>query len=171
MKLNDKQREYLKTPFSKPIRDDYMLLSKLNNYQYNGYKFIVIGDYSVEFFIKNGLPIYVGVVDFKTERKPISFMSKRLIKDFMKGYRCVELKNPLGQFTTASVDLVKQWVSKQDKLFIEVTGEEDIVALPFILLASNDYCVVYGLRDQGMIIKKLSRDFQRKVKNDLNLVI
>lgn len=158
LRINDVQKEFLRKPFSKPMKNPNVeQLSK------SECKFIVIGDYSTYFFVKNDIDFEVCVVDYKTERKPVSPEVKRMIDNAMVGRKVLRINNPPGTVSDDAIEMVKKWIKKPQRLFVIVDGEDDLVALPFFLSVSQSYCIVYGIRDKGMVIKQVTEGFKRKM--------
>ena len=156
--INDDQRRFLKRPFSEPVKNiDKKALEKMNC------KFIVVGDYSTQFFVENGIEFDVCVVDYKTERRDISEQSKKVINTTMKNRKVLKIHNPKGVVSDEAISMVREWVEHGDKMFVIVEGEDDLVALPFFAYAPEDYCVVYGIKNKGMVVKKVSAPFKEEI--------
>jgi len=159
---------FLKTYFERPVKNiDKKHLKKMNCC------FIVIGDGSVSKFIKKDIDFSVAVVDYKTKRESITNDERRIVNKAMHGRKIVRIKNRAGTISDETIKTVKDWLKNQEKIFIIIDGEDDLVAVPFILLApkNKNYCIVYGIRDEGIIIKKITPEFKRLVKKETGIEI
>ena len=157
---------FLKTHFAQPVKNiDKKRLKKMNC------GFIVIGDESVSKFVEKDIDFIVAVVDYKTKREPITNDEKRIVNKAMDGRKIIRIRNSAGTISDETIKTVKDWLKNQEKIFIIIDGEDDLVAVPFILLAPENYCIVYGIRNEGIIIKKITPEFKRLVKKGTGIEI
>jgi uncharacterized protein (UPF0218 family) len=57
-----------------------------------------------------------------------------------------------------------------EKVQIVIDGEEDIVALPFLMFAPVDWVVCYGQPNEGLVIVKITEDSKKRAESIFNKV-
>jgi uncharacterized protein (UPF0218 family) len=57
-----------------------------------------------------------------------------------------------------------------EKAQIVIDGEEDIVALPFLMFAPVDWVVCYGQPNEGLVIVKITEDSKKRAESIFNKV-
>jgi uncharacterized protein (UPF0218 family) len=48
------------------------------------------------------------------------------------------------------------------KIRIIIKGEEDLVALPFLMYSPNDWVICYGQPNEGLVIVQVTEDSKKK---------
>ncbi len=133
-------------------------------------KYIVtVGDMVTHTFLKNGVRPHIMYFDLMTERKPYEVLDEEL-KDVVANRHLV--KNAAGEIST---DLIRESErafkkvkkSKWTRYAIQVLGEEDLAALPAIILSEDDWLIVYGEPGVGMRIIKSDLKIRKKVVETL----
>jgi uncharacterized protein (UPF0218 family) len=61
------------------------------------------------------------------------------------------VENPAASLSGALLEALGEALSAPEPVIIEVTGEEDLAALPAILAAPDGSSVVYGQPGEGMV--------------------
>jgi uncharacterized protein (UPF0218 family) len=87
------------------------------------------------------------------------------------GVTSVQVANPPGVITVELWKIIERAYGQSNTnlpLRIEVSGEEDLAALPAILLAPENVTIIYGLPDRGVVIVSSTEENKRKVKDILD---
>ena len=161
--LPDNLRDKLKEPIGLLVNEEELL--KLLEKE----KHIVsVGDMVTYTLLKHNIEPIFCVVDFKIKR---SLYSKN-IKDKIQslGKKRVTIKNPPRCISRDLWNAIETAFNNLEKnaLRIEIDGEEDLAALPAILLAPRDVTIIYGLPNKGVVVVKATKENKRKVKEILD---
>lgn len=125
---------------------------------------ITIGDITSLTLVKNDIFPTLAVIDQKSQRQslPIDEMNTFFAKpDYT-------LLNPAGTITTSFADILKSAIDYQIPQILKVDGEEDLLALPAILLSPLNALVIYGQKDLGMVVVQITEGKKDYVKNLLS---
>lgn len=157
MTLPQGLRDGLRKPFGKVVRDI--------NIKDFGDKFVIaVGDIVVSKLVEKGLKPNISIYDLKTKRQKIS--EKSVLKNLPNSK--IILENDQGTISSktaiAIYGYLQKTVESQEKMGIEIIGEEDLLALPSILMAPLGAIVVYGIRGEGMVIVNVTEDLKRIVR-------
>lgn len=157
--LPESLRPKLRKPFGKIIRslNDYKRISANNNIT------IAVGDIVVSNFIRNGHQPNISIIDFKTYRKPIT---KQVIMFLPRSD--IKTKNEPSTINKNAVkvldSILRKSLTTNRKTTIEINGEEDLLAIPAILLAPLGSVVLYGIRGIGGTVVKVTEKKKEEVK-------
>jgi uncharacterized protein (UPF0218 family) len=113
-------------------------------------KLIAIGDISTFNLLKHGTVPDISVIDKKTHREPAGVDIIKVIRH--SNFRDVNVKNPPGFVESELVSALSDAMDADVPVQIMVNGEEDLAALPAIVLAPVSSVVIYGLPDEGGIM-------------------
>lgn len=106
---------------------------------------ISVGDFVTANLWMSGLRPDVAIVDTRVMRRA----SRRDLREMMGlEYAALECRNPPGTLTAEALDCVRDAISAAEgggKVLLVVDGEEDLLALPAIVLAPSRSVVIYGL--------------------------
>ncbi|MFQ5986008.1 MAG: GTP-dependent dephospho-CoA kinase family protein [Thermoplasmata archaeon] len=91
----------------------------------------------------------VAIVDFRVERRPDDRLADLPLYE---GAKILEVENPAGQITAGTWDALMQAFDHPGPVVIRIHGEEDLVALPAIVLAPSGFVVAYGLPARGAVL-------------------
>jgi uncharacterized protein (UPF0218 family) len=157
--LPEDLREELRRPFGELIRG----VSLVNIPE--GAFVIAIGDIVCANLVKKGILPDVSLFDLKTkrERAPDKVLELLPKPDFFA-------KNRAGTIGREPVKVLSEAIlrSFEDRrVAIEIEGEEDLLAIPGILLAPIPSYVLYGLPDKGLIRVSVSPEKKKEVKKVL----
>ncbi len=161
--LPDTLRDKLKEPIGLLV-SEVELLRLLKGKEH----IVSVGDQVTYTLLKHNIEPIFCIVDFKIKRNRYSDDIKDKIQSF--GKKRVMIKNPPGCISSDLWDTVEAAFDNLEKnsLRIEVDGEEDLAALPAILLAPRDVTIIYGLPNKGVVVVKTSKENKRKVKEILD---
>ncbi|MCU4926180.1 GTP-dependent dephospho-CoA kinase family protein [Halobacteria archaeon AArc-dxtr1] len=108
---------------------------------------IAVGDVVTYHFLQAGVTPDVALVDGRTERSAVDDAVERVVTDGVSR----EVDNPPGVITASLVRAIRDALAADEPTTIFVDGEEDLAALPAIVLASEGATVVYGQPGEGMV--------------------
>lgn len=122
---------------------------------------ITVGDIATESLKQQGLTSHIQVIDLKTKRKDlISTSSKK--SDVSK------IRNNAGSITKNAVKVfhkkLQEFLYSNDNQLLLIHGEEDLLALPAILLAPLGSIVIYGQFNEGLILVTVTSDIKDTVE-------
>ncbi|MBW6518559.1 MAG: DUF359 domain-containing protein [ANME-2 cluster archaeon] len=127
----------------------------------NPAKLIVVGDISTFNMLLCDIVPDISFVDEKTHRVPAE---NKIIKGIRHpDFREVHVKNPAGCVTHELVSALTRALDADEPVQIMVEGEEDLAALPAIVLAPPSSVVIYGLPDEGAIMVKVTSDIKTQI--------
>jgi uncharacterized protein (UPF0218 family) len=162
--LPDFLRSKLKEPLDLLV-DEKELLKILKSEKY----IVSVGDQVTYTLIKNHIKPLLCIVDFKIKRNNCCNEIKNLIQSF--GKKTVIIENPpkcISNDLWNEISNAYKNIEKKDTLRIEIEGEEDLAALPAILLAPRDVTIIYGLPNKGVVVVKANEKNKKKVKEILD---
>jgi len=161
--LPDDLRDKLKEPIGLLVNEEE-LLRLLEKEEH----IVSVGDQVTYTLLKNDIEPIFCVVDFKIKRKHCSNDIKEKIQSF--GKKRVIIKNPPRCISGNLWNVIEAAFDNLEKssLRIEIDGEEDLAALPAILLAPGDVTIIYGLPNKGIVLVKATKEHKRKVKEILD---
>lgn len=158
--IKEEQKEELRKPIGKVVKS-------INKKDLKG-KIISIGDMVTIWLKEHGINPDISIIDYKIGRKKY--------KGKINGEeKIIKAKNPAGRITKQLWNAIEKAYKEKERIRIEVDGEEDLAALPAILMAPEGANVIYGLPSYGMVVVKVGenekamvRDFLSKMERDEN---
>ena len=120
-----------------------------------------VGDATTATFLEEGLSPRVMVVDNKTKRGPFNGQVRTRIRP---GTPIVQVKNAAATISEDLWQAVAGAMARKDATLIEVDGEEDLAALPCVLLAPQGAVVAYGQPDQGIVLLNVDDAARERVR-------
>ncbi|PIZ64313.1 hypothetical protein CO051_03445 [Candidatus Roizmanbacteria bacterium CG_4_9_14_0_2_um_filter_39_13] len=119
---------------------------------------IAVGDIIVQTLEQAGFQPHIEIIDYRTRRSDI----KR-----MDGGSNFDVANPAGTITKEAVNLIDSAILKarhtDETQRIVIQGEEDLLALPAILLAPLKSVIIYGQFDVGIVMVEVNEFMKKKV--------
>lgn len=103
----------------------------------------VVGDSSLELFIKNKWPYQLGVLDFLKNRKPYS-------PQILFNPPFLTASNQSGEVSTEMVQAIERALQTKTKHLV-IKGEEDLAAVVLVLVAPLGSSIYYGQPNTGMV--------------------
>lgn len=153
-------RSSLQTPLGTTIKDLGIIPSLIKQNSY----IIAVGDIVSVSLRENGYFPAVSIIDRHTRRKKIE---SRITNKYF-AHPNYTIKNLAGtinhDFATVFLASIKEYSQTQAPQVIEVSGEEDLLALPTILLAPLGSYLVYGQYNLGMCIVKITAETKSLAK-------
>jgi len=119
---------------------------------------IAVGDVVTENLLKLGLKPDVAIYDHKTKREDYS-------PDIHDDAIILTVQNPAGTVTKALLNAIRKGVGlarRGKRVYIKVSGEEDLAAIPAVLYAPQGAVVIYGQPDEGVVLIKVTPECKRR---------
>jgi GTP-dependent dephospho-CoA kinase len=118
---------------------------------------VTVGDRVTETFGKTGRTPEVQIVDSMENRKPrlppeVSFVANYVAE------------NPPATITEAAMKAIKGAFDGPKPARVLVVGEEDLLAIPAIVMAPDSASVFYGQPGQGIVLVKADRAAKERSK-------
>ena len=163
MKLSQKAvsaaiKTKLKKPFGKIVKINSKLKPK---------NLIAVGDISVSQLLKYKILPKISIVDFYVQRK-LTFQNLTQL-GFGSANADVIVKNPAGTISKSLILQIEKAISSTNSTVILVDGEEDLAAIPAILLAPFGFTIVYGQPNRGAVIIKVDDKTKDTLTKTLNI--
>ncbi len=155
LKLPESLRENLKWPLG-PLVQGADVLPALGLAS----PVVTVGDFCTLDLIARGRTPDVCLVDFKTKRQE----DPELRDAFARiQARVVRLRNPPATITSEAWRLLSEAFKSEERVRVEVQGEEDLLALVCIALAPETAAVLYGMPGQGVVVVRADRTAKSRV--------
>ena len=152
--LPDSLRDQLKEPFGEVVNN--LEISKLKNYF-----LIAVGDIVVSNLLQHDVIPNLSIFDKISNREKITEIEvlDHLPKNSLK------LNNAPGTINCTTAlkieKVIQESIGSHEKFSIEISGEEDLLALPAMLFAPLDSRVIYGLKDEGAVVVTITEDLKK----------
>ncbi len=119
---------------------------------------IAVGDVVAKNLVSAGVDPKIVVIDGKSRRHEVG-------TGRFPGYVAQQLVNPPAHITESAWEKFGSALLATRRIAIEVKGEEDLLAIPAILLAPMGSFVVYGLPGEGMVVVRCDADAKTHVES------
>jgi hypothetical protein len=116
---------------------------------------IAVGDVVSREIWKAGVPVDLRIVDQRSMR--LGLEPSNLASDYT--YR---VENPAGVITTQAWEVIRKSLARSGAVVL-VDGEEDLLAIPCILEATDGSFIIYGQPDQGMVVVKSTEPIKQEL--------
>ena len=159
MILDPTKLDLLKEPFGTLIRDNEVTINLVTEILKKAPKVIAVGDTTTEKLVGFGFIPDISVTDC---------MEKRVIKASKFEYpvdKTIHLDNKPGELSKQVILEVKKLIlanAYDSKIRIIIKGEEDLVALPFLMYSPNNWVICYGQPNEGLVIVQVTEDSKKK---------
>ena len=164
MKLPENLRDQLKTPLGDLIKEENVnkenILTKIGSEPI----VITVGDRTTENMINLGIMPQIQIVDGLEKR------NQRLVPKDDTINTNLSCKNPPGEITEESMQVIQKAFSCESPVRIIVDGEEDLLVLPVCIFAPENSVVMYGQPNEGLVIVHITPDIQAKVQKILDVM-
>jgi hypothetical protein len=121
---------------------------------------IAVGDVVTYHLLEAGRRPDVALVDGKTKREAVDATIWNAIAGFD---RRVEVSNPPATLSADLLSELRAAVGREGSTVVVVEGEEDLAALPAVVLAPDGASVVYGQPDEGMVHGAVTPDLREEM--------
>ena len=119
---------------------------------------ISVGDIVSNSLQKAKVKLDIIIIDYRSRRKDLSYKPKTNINYILNPPGTIQ-KEAVNNIKTALDCMLKNKTSQK----IVIKGEEDLLALPAIMFAPLESIVVYGQKDFGIVIVKVTEHMKLKV--------
>ncbi len=123
----------------------------------NDSQFITIGDTTTEKLLNFNLIPSIQIIDNNEKRiarKPIQNRNTKT------NLYC---NNPPGQITEDSIKTIKTAFGLTKPVRIIVSGEEDLLTIPVCIYAPENYVILYGQPNEGLVVVKVNNEIRKNV--------
>ena len=162
MKLPESLREQLKIPLGNIIKDNDIdkeaILKEINPES----RIITVGDKTTENMIQLGLSPQIQIIDGLEKR------TQRLVPVDDAINTNLSCKNPPGEITEESTQVIQKAFSCEPPVRITVDGEEDLLVLSVCTFAPENSVVMYGQPNEGLVIIHITPEIRAKVQKILD---
>lgn len=181
-RLPDSLRSELAKPLAKVLSTDEALAVV------SGRFLVTVGDVCSHEFLKAGRAPDVIVADWKTQRlTDLAEFRARAAAD--PGVLWLKVANPAGVITSALWQAIVSAIASafsrtresdesgggerfvttsKRRALVEVVGEEDLAALPALLVAPEGAAVAYGQPNEGVVVVIVTPEVRRRVRSLLD---
>ncbi len=129
---------------------------------------VTVGDFCTLDLIARGRTPDVCLVDFKTRRQE----DPELREAFARVHaRVVRLKNAPATISSEAWALLSEAFKSEERVRVEVQGEEDLLALVCIALAPETAAVLYGMPGQGVVVVRADQAAKVRVHDLLKRMV
>ncbi len=144
LRLPDSLREYLRWPMGALVHGS-SILPTIGAAS----PVVTVGDFCTLDLVARGRTPDICVVDFKTKRQEDPELREALQGI---GSKVLRVTNPTATITPDAWHVISEAFKSDERVRVEVRGEEDLLALVCIALAPPSAAVLYGLPSQGVVV-------------------
>jgi len=164
LKLPENLRHQLKIPLGDLIKEENVnkknILSKIGSESL----VITVGDRTTENMINLGIMPHIQIVDGLEKR------NQRLVPKDDTINTNLSCKNPPGEITEESMQVIQKAFSCKLPVRIIVNGEEDLLVLSVCIFAPENSVVMYGQPNEGLVIVHITPEIRAKVQKILDVM-
>jgi len=164
----------LRTILGKPLglliegpADRTVKIAKSNIQALNPPKVICVGDIVSRNFLKAGIKVDIFVVDGKTLRTSHEELG-------FTGEEVVKINNPQGFIMIKAWEVLEQALNSNNQVEIRVSGEEDLLGLPAVILAPRKSLIFYGqppiFGASGLVMIEVTEDKVKEFKEYIEMM-
>ena len=164
MQLPDDLRDQLKNPLGNLVSDNdpnkENIIKKITAESI----VITVGDRTTENILQLGLKPQIQIIDGLEKR------NQRIapIDDTINTK--LSCRNPPGEITEESIQIIKKAFSSEPPVRIVVDGEEDLLVIPVCISAPENSVVMYGQPNEGLVIVRITPEIRAKVQKILDVM-
>ena len=155
LRLPDSLREFLRWPMG-PLVHGNDVLPTIGAAS----PVVTVGDFCTLDLVARGRTPDISLVDFKTKRQEDPELREAFQRIESKVLR---LTNAAETIMPDAWTVVSEAFKSEERVRIEVRGEEDLLALVCIALAPESAAVLYGMPSQGVVVVTADRAAKSKV--------
>jgi len=162
LQLTDDLRDLLKKPLGDLIRDNdpnkENIIKKISAESV----IITVGDRTTENMLQLGLKPQIQIIDGLEKRNQCILPIDDTINTKLS------CRNPPGEITEESIQIIKKAFSSEPPVRIVVDGEEDLLVIPVCISAPENSVVMYGQPNEGLVIVQITPKIRAKVQKILD---
>jgi len=164
LQLPDELRDQLKTPLGNLISDNdpnkENIIKKISAESV----IITVGDRTTENMLQLGLKPQIQIIDGLEKRSECAVPADDIINTKLS------CKNPPGEITEESIQVIQKAFSSEPPVRITVDGEEDLLVIPACIFAPENSVVMYGQPNEGLVIVTITPEIRAKVQKILDVM-
>ena len=164
MQLPNDLRDQLKNPLGNLIKDNDIDKENIIKEISAESVLITVGDRTTENMLQLGLKPQIQIIDGLEKR------NKRLVPTDDAINTNLSCKNPPGEITEESTQVIQKAFSYESPVRITVDGEEDLLVLPVCIFAPENSVVMYGQPNEGLVIVHITPEIRAKVQKILDVM-
>jgi len=162
LQLPDDLRDQLKNPLGNLISDNdpnrENIIKKISAESI----IITVGDRTTENMLQLGLKPQIQIIDGFEKRNQCIVPVDDTINTKLS------CRNPPGEITEESIQIIKKAFSSEPPVRIVVDGEEDLLVIPVCISAPENSVVMYGQPNEGLVIVQITPKIRAKIQKILN---
>jgi len=162
LQLPDDLRDQLKNPLGNLISDNdpnrENIIKKISAESV----IITVGDRTTENMLQLGLKPQIQIIDGLEKRSECAVPADDTINTKLS------CKNPPGEITEESIQVMLKSFSREPPVRITVDGEEDLLVIPVCIHAPENSIVMYGQPNEGLVIVTITPEIRAKVQKILD---
>ena len=162
MQLPENLRDQLKNPLGNLIKDNDPNKKNVLKKIYAESIIITVGDRTTENMVQLGLRPQIQIIDGLEKRNQLPVPADDAINTKLS------CKNPPGEITEESMQVIQKAFSCEPPVRIIVDGEEDLLVIPVCIFAPENSVVMYGQPNEGLVIVHITPEIQAKVQKILD---
>lgn len=162
MQLPENLRDQLKNPLGNLIKDNDPNKENILKKIYAESIIITVGDKTTEIMVQLGLRPQIQIIDGLEKRNQRTVPVDDAINTKLS------CKNPPGEITEESIQIIQKAFSCESPVRIIVDGEEDLLVIPVCIFAPENSVVIYGQPNEGLVIVQITPEIQAKIQKMLD---
>jgi len=164
LQLPDDLRDQLKNPLGNLVSDNdpnkENIIKKISAESV----IITVGDRTTENMLQLGLKPQIQIIDGLEKRSECAVPADDIINTKLS------CKNPPGEITEESIQVIQKAFSTKPPVRITVDGEEDLLVIPACIFAPENSVVMYGQPNEGLVIVTITPEIRAKVQKILDVM-
>ena len=164
MRLPDVLRDQLKKPLGNLISDNdpnkENIIKKISAESV----LITVGDRTAENMLQFGLKPQIQIIDGLEKRNQCTIPIDDTVNTNLS------CRNPPGEITKESIQVIQKAFSCELPVRITVDGEEDLLVIPVCIHAPENSIVMYGQPNEGLVIVTITPEIRAKVQKILDIM-
>jgi hypothetical protein len=162
LQLPDNLRDQLKNPLGNLISDNDPNKENIIKEISAESVLITVGDRTTENMLQLGLKPQIQIIDGLEKR------NRRVVPTDDAVNTNLSCRNPPGEITEESMQVIQKAFSSEPPVRITVDGEEDLLVLPVCMYAPENSVVMYGQPNEGLVLIHVTPEIQAKVQKILD---
>jgi len=164
LQLPDDLRDQLKNPLGNLVSDDNPNKENIIKKISAESVIITVGDRTTENMLLLGLKPQIQIIDGLEKRSECAVPADDTI------ITKLSCKNPPGEITEESIQVIQKAFSSEPPVRITVDGEEDLLVIPTCIFAPENSVVMYGQPNEGLVIVTITPEIRAKVQKILDVM-
>jgi len=162
LQLPDDLRDQLKNPLGNLISDNDPNKENIIKNFFAESVIITVGDRTTENMLQLGLKPQIQIIDGLEKR------NQRIVPVDNTINTNLSCRNPPGEITEESMQVIQKAFSCESPVRITVDGEEDLLVLSVCIFAPENSVVMYGQPNEGLVIVHVTPEIKAKVQKILD---